>query len=93
MQPQPLQSRSRHVDEHPHRQDTRRAFVPGTVWGTASIQNLSSVVSFYVKAGRPLPGRRTLPTSEPESSRSFSAHPIVLRARPVARDAAVIPPC
>ena len=28
------------VDERPHRQDTRPAFVPGTVWGTASMQNL-----------------------------------------------------
>jgi hypothetical protein len=30
----------RDVDERPHRQDTRPAFVPGTVWGTAPMQNL-----------------------------------------------------
>lgn len=28
------------VDERHHRQDTRPAFVPSTVWGTASMQNL-----------------------------------------------------
>jgi hypothetical protein len=52
----------------------------------------SSVVSFDVKAGRPLPGRRTLPSSEPGSSRSLSPRPIVLRASPVAPDDAMIPP-
>jgi hypothetical protein len=55
-------------------------------------QLASSVESFDVKAGRPLPGRRTLPTGEPGSSRTFSPRAMISRARPVARDA-VIPLC
>jgi len=37
---QPRPRRRRDVDERPHRQDTRPAFVPGTVCGTAPIPNL-----------------------------------------------------
>ena len=37
----PLPCRRSAVDERPDRQDTRPAFVPGTMWGTAPISNLS----------------------------------------------------
>src|SRR5208283_3182338 len=53
----------------------------------------SSVGSVTVSACLPLPGRRTTPDSAPGSSRSFRPRPIVLRAIPVARAAALIPPC
>ncbi len=53
----------------------------------------SNAGSATVSAGRPLPGRRTTPDSAPGSSRSFRPRPIVLRATPVARAAALIPPC
>ncbi len=57
MQPRPPQSRSHYVDERPHRQDTRPAFVPGTVWGTASIQNLPVEIGAVLtrKSGRHSP--------------------------------------
>jgi hypothetical protein len=35
----PVRPRRRGVDERHHWQDTRSAFVPGTVWGTAPMQN------------------------------------------------------
>jgi hypothetical protein len=36
--------RKRGVDERRHWQDIRPAFVPGTMWGTASMQNLPVMV-------------------------------------------------
>jgi hypothetical protein len=49
-----------------------------------------SIRRYY--ACRPLPGHRTTPDSEPGSFRTLSPQPIVLRAIPVARDDALIPP-
>ena len=50
------------------------------------------VGSFSISVGQPPPGRRTAPDNEPGSARSFNPRPMVLRATPVARDAALIPP-
>ena len=59
MQPRPALCRRRDVDERPHRQDTRPAFVPGTVWGTASMQNLQVELGavLALKSGRQSPPR------------------------------------
>ncbi len=75
MQPRPPQSCSRYVDERPHRQDTRPAFVPGTVWGTASIQNLQVAIGAVLtrKSGR------QSPLCPPSNS-----DPLLARARPSA---------
>src|SRR5271157_589297 len=52
----------------------------------------SSVASMTASDRRPPPGRRTTPDSAAGSSRSFRPRPIVLRAIPVARADALIPP-
>ena len=63
------------------------------VTGSTNWRRLSSSVgSVAISVGPPPPGRRTSPDSEPGSARSFIPRPIVLRAIPVAWDAAVIPP-
>lgn len=51
-----------------------------------------AVASFAVTLGRPAPLRRILPLSNAGSLRSLRPRPIVLRATPVARDVAAIPP-
>ena len=59
MRPRSALRRRQDVDERHHRQDTRPAFVPGTVWGTASMRNcqveLGAVLA--LNSGR-LSGRR-----------------------------------
>ena len=59
MRPQSALDRRQDVDERLHRQDTRPAFVPGTVWGTASKQNCQVMVGavLALNSGR-LSGRR-----------------------------------
>src|SRR5271166_1002770 len=64
------------------------------VAGSSSRRRSSSNVgSVTVSACLPLPGRRTTPDSASGSSRFFRPRPIMLRAIPVARAAALIPPC
>jgi hypothetical protein len=55
--------------------------------GASSVTNLGTI-----SAGRPAPGRRTFPANDPGSPSSARPRPIVLRATPVARDTAAIPP-
>ena len=59
MRPQSALDRRQDVDERLHRQDTRPAFVPGTVWGTASKQNCQVMVGavLALNSGK-LSGRR-----------------------------------
>jgi hypothetical protein len=45
-----------------------------------------------LKAGRPAPSRRTRTGAEDAARRSFAPRMIVLRATPVARDTAAVPP-
>ena len=54
--------------------------------------NSASVRPSDLGDAQQLPGRRTTPDNKAGSSRSLSPRPIVLRASPVARAAAAIPP-
>src|SRR5580704_3392694 len=65
---------------------------PIVTGSTNSRRSSSRVGSFSIRVGPPPPGRRTSPDNEPGLARSFKPRPIVLRATPVARDAAAMPP-
>src|SRR5487761_1694945 len=79
-QKQPALPRRHGVDERPQRQDTGPAFVPGTVWGTASMQNLVVGLGavLALNPGRPAPRRLPSPAvapSPPQEPASSAIHP------------------
>ena len=73
-------------------QSSGRIGSPRVAGSTSRRKSPSNVGSWVVSGRRPLPSRRIRPGAKLGPSRSFSPRPIVLRARPVARDTAATPP-